>query len=350
MSHASSSTDIRFLVIGTEKGGTTSLFEYLRRHPEVHLPAGKEVAFFIDQNYGRGWGWYVRHVLHDTPAGRIAGEASVAYMSGSPLVDSNYVSIPAFTDTNNPKPVTVPGSHCSFEEVIPRRIAAHLPDIRLLCILRDPVARAYSQYRMEVLEGVESRSFDEVVDELLMPDALTIARIAPKRTNSYVIKGEYARILGGFLRVFPRDRLMVMFSDDLSLKAETTLKTVFGFIGARDDYVPDNLGVRYREGTVRRRVRSLNLYSIQAKISRARWARVLWHALPKVLRDRIDIMYRVASLRVVLWNAHRGDTDDHMSEASERQLRAHFRPDSEQLSELLGTKIPWLETWDQVVL
>jgi Sulfotransferase domain len=350
MSHASLRTDIRFLVIGTEKAGTTSLFEYLRRHPEVHLPAGKEVAFFIDQNYGRGWSWYVRHVLHDAPAGRIAGEASVAYMSGSPLADSSYLTTPTFTDADERQPVNTLSSDCAYEEVIPRRIAAHLPDIRLLCILRDPVARAYSQYRMEVLEGVESRPFDDVVNELLTPDALAIARAAPKRTNSYVIKGEYARILGGFLRVFPRDRLLVMFSEELSLQTETTLKTVLDFIGARDDYVPDNLRVRYREGTVRRRVQGLNLYSFQAKISKTKWARELWHALPKVLRDRIDVMYRVASFRVVMWNAHRGDTDDHISDFAERKLQSHFRPDSQELGELLCAEIPWLKTWDQAVL
>jgi hypothetical protein len=341
------STDIRFIVIGAEKAGTTSLFEYLRRHPEVHLPADKEMAFFVDRNYHRGWSWYVRHVVRNAPAGAIAGEASVAYMSGSPLADSSYPTAPTLADTDLRPQVPLSSSNGSLEEVVPRRIAAHLPDVRLLCILRDPVARAYSQYRMEVLEGVESRPFDEAVDELLKPDALTVARTTPKRTNGYVTKGEYARILSGFMKVFPPDRLLVIFSDDLSLETKATLKTVFDFIGVADDYVPDNLGVRYREGAVRRRVGKLNLYAMQAKIARIRAARALWHALPSAVSERIDRIYRVAGFRVVVWNAHRGDTGDRISDASERRLRAHFRPDSEELGGLLGMTIPWLKTWDQ---
>jgi hypothetical protein len=341
------STDISFIVIGAEKAGTTSLFEYLRRHPEVHLPADKEMAFFVDRNYHRGWSWYLRHVLRDSPADMIAGEASVAYMSGSPLADSSYPTTQTLTDTNAPQELSQPSSDESLEEVVPRRIAEHLSDIRLLCVLRDPVARAYSQYRMEVLEGVESRSFDQAIDELLSPNGLAIARTAPKRTNSYVTKGEYARILGGFLKVFPSDRLLVIFSDDLSLKTEPTLKAIFGFIGVATDYVPDNLRVRYREGTTRRRMRWLNLYALQARIARIRWARALWHALPNAVREQIDRIYRVAGFRVVMWNAHRGDTEDRISEASEMRLREHFRSDSEELCELLGLEIPWLNLWDQ---
>jgi hypothetical protein len=341
------STNIRFIIIGAEKAGTTSLFEYLRRHPEVHLPADKEVGFFIDWHYHRGWSWYVRRVLRDAPADIIAGEASVAYMSGSPLADSSYPTTPPPADTDLQQQLSPSSANGPLEEIIPRRIAAHLPDIKLLCVLRDPVARAHSQYRMEVLEGVESRSFDQAIDELLRPDALTIARATPRRTNGYVVRGEYARILDGFLKVFPPDRLLVIFSDDLMLETKAILKAVFGFIGVADDYVPDNLGIRYREGTVRRRIRKLNLYAMQAKIARIHAARAIWHALPSSFRERIDNIYRVAGLRVVIWNAHRGDDGDHISEASESRLRAHFRPDSEELGELLGIEIPWLNVWDQ---
>ena len=331
---------IRFLIIGAQKGGTTSLFEYVRRHPQVHMPAEKDIAFFNrPSEFRRGWDWYSTTVLRDAPPDAVCGEASTYYMSGTPFGDliHNEQHDPAVS-WNGDEPL---------EEVVPRRIKQFLPDVKLICVLRDPVARAYSHHRMMMLERAESRSFDEAIDQLLMPEAIEHARIAPTRTNNYVVNGEYSRVLAGFLRTFPREQLMAIFSDDLAERPAETLARLFAFIGVADDFVPDNLDTRYRTAAEEERIAGLNLYMWQEHVARVRAARALWHALPDRLRSSIDRRYRVMSYRVAMWNARRGVVGDDMSRSIRERLQAHFRPDGEALGRMLGQSVPWLAGWSR---
>lgn len=330
---------IDFLIIGAQKAGTTSLFEYMRRHPQIHMPAEKEVGFFnVERSYRRGKDWYLSTMLRDAPPHAVCGEASVGYMRGTPFGD---LKPEEFDDLWAAWTATEP-----LERVIPRRIVEMLPDAKLICVLRDPVERAYSQYRMEVLNRAEDRSFEEAVEQLMEPSALRQARIAPTRTNSYIVGGEYFRILSGFLSVLPSERLMTILSPDLVARPRETLAGVFEFVGVTGDYVPDNLNTRYRAAAVKQRVVGLDLYAWQRRIARVGRVRTLWHALPRPIHDWIDRSYRTASFRVAMWNARRDAADHGIAPATKRQLAAHFRPDSQALAEILGMDIPWLADWE----
>src|SRR5437899_5084217 len=98
-----------FLIIGAQKAGTTALYAYLRRHPNVTGPPWKEVSFF-DRHYARGERWYrgnFPNVL--LTRGRLVGEAGPSYL---------------------------------FHPLAPDRIAALVPRARLITLVRDPVDRA----------------------------------------------------------------------------------------------------------------------------------------------------------------------------------------------------------------
>jgi hypothetical protein len=331
--------DIGFLIIGAQKGGTTSLFEYMRRHPQVHMPGQKEITFFsTERNYRRGSGWYMTTVSQGAPPGAVCGEASVAYMDGTPYGDvyDNERSGPAATTDGGER----------LEDVVPQRIRQLLPDVKLICVLRDPVARAYSHYQMAVLDRVESRSFELAIGQQLEPCALEEARIAPTMTNRYVVNGEYGRVLAGFLRVFPRDQLMAVFSDDLAARPAEVLGEIFRFIGVADEFVPDNLEARYRTAAVEQRIAGLDLYAWQRRLTPVRPVRALWHVLPVGVRGHVDRLVGVASFRVEMWNARRGtDRGDNMPLEARQKLVAHFRRDGEMLAQVLGQEIPWLTAW-----
>ena len=112
--------DIGFLIIGAPKAGTTSLFEYMRAHPKIHMPAEKEIYFFnMDRNYRRGWDWYLSTISRDAPSGAICGEATTEYMSGVPYEDP--------TSGARAGPQTRESDRTALEEVIPRRIQRALP-------------------------------------------------------------------------------------------------------------------------------------------------------------------------------------------------------------------------------
>lgn len=325
---------IRFLIIGAPKAGTTSLFEYMRAHPQIHMPAEKEIYFFnMDRNYHRGWDWYLSTVSRGAPQGAICGEATTEYMSGVPYADGQG------------HPAANSGDRQAVEEIIPRRIRDALPDVKLICVLRDPVKRAYSHYRMMALSRVEPRSFEEAIDELIDPSSLEQARIARTRVNGYIVNGEYARLLAGFLRVFPTEQLKVIFSEELARRPAETLTDLFHFVGASGEFVPDNVNRRYRTAAVKQRVPGLNLVTWQMNLAGVPPVRALWHSLPAPVRRQIDAAYNVANYRVEMWNAWRGSAADDVPVPARDKLVEHFRPDSEALGEILTKDIPWLTTW-----
>ncbi|MDQ4058746.1 MAG: sulfotransferase, partial [Actinomycetota bacterium] len=78
--HETTPTVPNFLIIGAMKAGTTSLYHYLRSHPEVFMPAVKELDFFVeDINWRRGLSWYRRQFASAPPEARAVGEASTNY-------------------------------------------------------------------------------------------------------------------------------------------------------------------------------------------------------------------------------------------------------------------------------
>ena len=202
-----------FLVLGAQKAGTTALYAYLRRHPGIAGPAWKEVSFF-DRHWERGVRWY-RGNFPLRSGGRIVGEASPSYL---------------------------------FHPLAPERIYAVCPEAKLIAILRDPVERAFSHYQHEVALGREPLTFE---DALAAEDERTGGEEERLRSEpgyfshpwwdwTYRARGLYAEQLERFLVVFPRERLLVLTSDELSEDTAGAYARTLAFLGAEpyelDDY------------------------------------------------------------------------------------------------------------------
>jgi hypothetical protein len=177
-----------FLGIGALKAGTTYIDAMLRSHPEVCLPNGvKEVEFFT-RHFHRGAGWY-RQQFRGC-AGRVTGEVSPQYL---------------------------------FDPEAAGRIHDLIPEARLIVSVRDPVQRAYSQYKHWVQETAYRRSFDQFLTE--HPGA--------------VDRGRYSRSLGPYLDWFGRDQLLVVVFEDLVDQPVVAMQAVYRFLGVDVGHVPD---------------------------------------------------------------------------------------------------------------
>ncbi len=104
-------------------------------------------------------------------------------------------------------------------------IARHLPDVRLIAIVRDPVERAFSDYLMNVRDGREHDDFASALDA----QAERAERGAP--TGYYVSTGFYGAQLQPYLEHFGRQRLLVVLAEDLRADQDATLASIFGFLG-----------------------------------------------------------------------------------------------------------------------
>jgi hypothetical protein len=202
-----------FLVIGAQRCGTSTLYQYLKLHPGVGGAARKEVGFF-DLHFQRGLDWYraqfpterqKRSVLARNPI-FLTGEASPNY-----LID--------------------PG--------VPSRVAAALPGVKLIVILRHPVLRTYSGYNRAVRTGHESRSFAEIVaSELANPlEEWDKVKKDPGRDtrdlrlSQFLARGLYAVQLEHWLKFFPRNQLLAVNGDQFFKQPRTWLNQVCEFLG-----------------------------------------------------------------------------------------------------------------------
>jgi hypothetical protein len=193
-----------FVIIGAQKAGTTSLYAALVSHPDVRPAFRKEVHFF-DTDRASDLGWYRRHF----PMGRgdwLTGESSPYYL---------------------------------FHPAVPARMAAALPDVALIAILRDPVARAISQYHHARNWGLEHRPIDVALDpatpEELAPldDAAWYDRAdSPARERAYLARGRYAEQLERWFTEFDRERILVL--DCAALDAGTAIPAAEQFLGLRE--------------------------------------------------------------------------------------------------------------------
>jgi hypothetical protein len=184
-----------FLVIGAMKAGTTSLYHYLRAHPEVFMPGIKELDFFAEEgNWRRGWGWYARQ-FRDAGKAVAVGEASTVY-------------------TKYPE-----------YRAVPERIAAHLPDARLIYVVRDPIERIRSHYQHRVAVGAEKNPVGRAVLE----------------NPTYLNFSRYTFQIEQYLPHFSRDRLLVITSESLRGDRLDTIRRVYAFLGVSADFVPSTL-------------------------------------------------------------------------------------------------------------
>jgi hypothetical protein len=204
---------VDFIVIGAQKSGTTSLFRYLRAHPQIYMPTAKELEFFSnDRRYAKGLDWYAHQYFASASNGALCGEASTHYMM-------------------YPK--------------TPERIRVFLPEVKLIALLRNPIDRAYSHYRMSVERGRETRSFAEMVAESLGKPAFT----EPVDENfDYLSFGQYGAILGRYLECFDRERIAVFFTDDMVRAPRRFIAEVYSFLGVNAGFLPDNIGRKYNVG------------------------------------------------------------------------------------------------------
>lgn len=166
-----------FLIVGAQKAGTSALFRMLAAHPRIAAPARKELHFFDDDEaYARGIRAY-RRQFPATPPGILTFEATPSYL---------------------------------FIEPAAARIHRHLPDARIVIVLRDPVRRAYSAWNMfhgfdpgsGFMRLRDERGFAEAVDDELAGRPVPTA-------HRYLARGRYAPQLKRFHDLFGRDRVQV---------------------------------------------------------------------------------------------------------------------------------------------
>lgn len=202
-----------FVIIGAQRGGTTSLFEHLAGHPGVRASLKKEVHF-LDENWATGPAWYRAHFPLKTAlrrSGCVTGEGSPNYL---------------------------------FDPEAPARAATLLPGARFLAVLRHPVDRALSHHGMNARKGLDTLPFAEAV--AAEPERLARAAHLPPyerrilvRRASYLARGEYAAQLERWREAVGPERLLVLQSEQFLRDPRGVMERVQAFLGLPVHHPPE---------------------------------------------------------------------------------------------------------------
>lgn len=253
-----------FFVIGAYRSGTTSLYRYLRQHPEVFLPLEKEPNFYaVDGNADASAVLRSRALTTRAEYDRYYADAECGQVRGD--VSPEYLRNPAAAP----------------------RIHRDHPDTRLVAILRNPVERAWSDFLLHRRDGNEPcESFADALAEQAERQAGD-----DHRAGHYVDSGMYHDQLVRYLDLFERDQLLVLLYDDLRADRPEVMRRIFEHVGVDPSFetadedainasgVPTNRAVAW---ALRSRAK-LRPYVSRSVLERARptWDRFLSRNLDK---------------------------------------------------------------------
>jgi hypothetical protein len=197
-----------FLIVGVQRGGTTSLYNYLIMHENIIGASTKEIHFF-DNNFHRGISWYQSQFENSSDTKNtnesITGEASPYYI---------------------------------FHPLVPKRILGVIPKVKLIILLRNPVDRAYSHYWHERRLGIESLSFEDAIkseakrlegeEQKMLQDETYYS--FNHQNYSYLSRGIYVDNLKRWLPLFSREQFFILKSEDLFFNPQQVFNKTLDFL------------------------------------------------------------------------------------------------------------------------
>jgi hypothetical protein len=192
------------IIIGGLKCGTTSIHHYLGLHPEINMSKPKELNFFVEElNWDLGLDWYRGRFDERF---RVRGESS-----------PHYTNLPYF-------------------EGVPERIHQHVPDARLIYMVRDPISRILSHWRHAVGAGYESRPMKEAL---------------ARSDQTYVTRSRYWMQLAPYLEHFDRSQIVVITQEELQADREGTMRKAFSFAGVDENFYSEQFSREWERSTAK---------------------------------------------------------------------------------------------------
>lgn len=184
---------IDFIGIGAQKAGTSWIYACLYEHPEICMPF-KEINFFSrERNWKKGLVWY-KSRFKTCPENKLRGEFSTSYLDS---------------------------------KIAAKRIHDNFPHVKLIACLRNPIDRAFSNYKHDIKVGniSENISFDKAL----------------KEHKEYIRQGFYSEQLERYFKYFSKEQILILIYEDIKKNPFKFIQRIYRFLGVDDSFVPSML-------------------------------------------------------------------------------------------------------------
>ena len=282
-----------FLLIGAGKSGTTSIYNYLKQHPDIYMPPIKEPLFFAFEG---------QHVNFCGP-----GDAEINARAVTTL--QRYQDL--FQEGVGRKALGEASVAYLYYPSAAERIRRLVPEAKLIVVLRCPADRAYANYLHALRLGREPLgSFADALDA-------EPARIAAGWSHfyHYASKGWYHRQLSHWLKLFPREQILFNLYDDLEQNPAQLMRRIFTFIGVDPDH-PISTEKKFNVSGQPMGIRIRNFVQRGSPMAQI--------VLPKQMRTTLKNAILKCSL-----------TQGYMPSAVRKELMNNYAPDISKLANLI---------------
>ncbi len=310
-----------FFLAGAPKAGTTSLHHYLSQHPQIYMSPLKEPCYFSAEFRVQNCAESMRE---DVERGQrelkryLAGPV-LEYRFGGMIDDwDDYLRL--FADARGEIAIGEATPGYLWSKTAARHIYARIPDAKILCMLRDPAERAFSQYMHGLASGKVRRSFREHIEANLRNRSEKFSIDYP-----FLEMGMYYEQVRRFLALFPRENVWIGLYEDYRAAPERVFESIFRFLGVDAAFAPDT-SRRHLEARVARR----------PGLTQALQRLGVWKAAKRLTPDRLLPMARRMAF------APRGRLS--MSADERRFLVEYYADEIRKVAELIGRDLSaWTE-------
>ncbi len=284
-----------FFIVGAAKAGTTSVYYYLKQHPQVFVSAVKEPFFFVHN-------------------GTRTADISTSMPRRTPhLAEHEYTAL--FVDAAGRQAIGEASTGYLYHPAVAANIRSRLPESRIVVILRNPIERSYSHYLMRLRTKTDVRTFaDAVRDQMAREDHIRW------RDGPYVHAGLYAEQLSQYFERFPRQQIAIYLYDDLVDDAAGLMRQLHAFLDV--SAFDTDVAARYN---VSGQPKATILGPVMRRTSLSIWVR---SHLPPGIRERAMRLYAGLQEKSV--------TKPKMPPATRETLQQYFRDDIQQVEDLIG--------------
>lgn len=292
-------------IVGAPKSGTTSLYEWLRHHPQVFMSPFKEPCYYARDLAWEPSGYYLRYgvdrdryleLFAEADGARRVGEASTRYL---------------------------------YSKDAPALIAAEAEDPRIVVMLRNPVDMIASLHAHKLAGG--SEDLPDLADAIAAEDDRRQGRRIPRDSNprlsTYTDRARFAAQLEPWLEAFGPERVRVLILEDVVADPATAFRELLEFLGVDPAYQPPSFAAHNPVHGARGGVLS--------RLARSRPVQlVAWRLLPRLLGEArtLELTRRVVQSPLLRRKASKAEVPADLR----RRLEIQLEPDVRRLSDLLG--------------
>lgn len=309
-----------FFIVGAPKAGTTSLYHYLDQHPDVYMSPVKEPNYFAEEirlgNISAQWqGWAQRE--EDSLQLYLHGPMQEKRFGGIVSRWPDYLKL--FEKVTDEKAIGEASVCYLWSKTAARNIASNTPNAKIVMILRNPVDRAFSQYKQAVVSGLIGKSFREQVRESLNNKFDQFELL-----NPFLEFGLYYEQVKRYTERFPSENVRIYLYEEYRAAPTRITTDIFRLLTVDPQFFPD-----------------VSEKHLETFLPRFKWLSFMlkkWGVWPR-LKNIVPADLVPVVKKVICRSKQRAEPDP----VDRVRLTNYYREDISRLSDLIKRDLrPWL--------